>query len=81
MYKYNAEYWNNAKLIKTDMKPYADFENSPWADDEEKAKFQFSDVRCDDGMPMFATDFEAERFTSVKLSFTALGCIDIYING
>ena len=81
MYKYDAKYWNNAKLIKTDMKPYADFGNSPWCDDEEKAKFQFSDVRCDDGMPMFATDFEVDSFSTAELSFTALGCVDIYING
>ena len=81
MFKYDCAYWNDAKLIKTDMKPYADFENSPWKDDDEKALFQFSDVSCDDGMPMFATDFECETFSCVKLSFTALGCIDIYING
>ena len=81
MFKYDSAYWNNAKFIKTDMKPYADFDNSPWADDEEKAKFQFSDVSCDDGMPMFVTDFAATASSSVKLSFTSLGCIDIYING
>ena len=81
MYKYDSTYWNNAKLIATQMKPYADFENSPWCDDAEKAKFQFSDVRCDDGMPMFVTDFDVESFSTAKLSFTALGCVDIYING
>ena len=81
MYKYDANYWNNAKLIFTEMKPYADFEDSPWADDSERAQFQFSDVRADDGMPMFVADFKATAGSEVKLSFTALGCIDIFING
>ena len=81
MYKYDSIYWNNAKLIKTDMKVYADFGVSPWKDDDEKAKFQLEDVRCDDGMPMFATDFTVDSFSTAKLSFTALGCIDIYVNG
>lgn len=81
MYKYDANYWNNAKFIFTEMKLYADFENSPWADDSERAQFQFSDVRADDGMPMFVADFKATADSEVNLSFTALGCIDIYING
>ncbi len=81
MFKYDSVYWNNAKFIKTDMKPYADFENSPWSNDEDKVLYQFSDVRCDDGMPMFVTDFKLENPHSVKLSFTALGCIDIFVNG
>lgn len=81
MYKYDSVYWNNAEFIKTDMKLYADFANSPWSNDEEKEKYQFSDVRCDDGMPMFAKDFCLENYDSVRLSFAALGCIDIFING
>ncbi|MBR5262969.1 MAG: family 78 glycoside hydrolase catalytic domain [Clostridia bacterium] len=81
MFKYDSAYWNNAKFIKTDMKPYADFDNSPWADDEEKAKFQFSDVSCDDGMPMFVKDFSLDNPSCVKLAFAALGCIDIFVNG
>ena len=81
MFKYDAGYWNNANFIFTEMKPYADFENSPWKDDDEKALFQFSDVSADDGMPMFAADFDATDKSSVTLSFTALGCVDIYING
>lgn len=81
MFKYDSVYWNDAKFIKTDMKPYADFENSPWANDEERETYQFSDVRCDDGMPMFVSDFILDNPQSVKLAFTALGCVDIFING
>lgn len=81
MYKYDSVYWNDAQFIKTDMKPYADFETSPWANDEEKEKYQFSDVRCDNGMPMFVKDFTLENCQCVKLAFTALGCIDVFING
>ncbi len=81
MYKYDKSYWHNAKPIKTDMKPYADFVNSPWGSEYNKVVYQFSDLRCDDGMPMFASNFEVKDISDVKLSFTALGCIDVFING
>ncbi len=81
MYKYDIDYWHGAKLIKTNMKLYTDLVNSPWGSEIDKVNYQFSDLRCDDGMPMFAADFELEKAESVRLSFTALGCVDVFING
>ncbi len=81
MYKYDSNYWHGAKLIKTDMKLYADFAGSPWGSEQDKVAYQFSDVRCDNGMPMLATDFEPKNLVGVKLIFTALGCVDVFING
>ncbi len=81
MYKYDSNYWNNAKLIKTDMKLYYDVENSPWGSEIDRVAYQFSDVQSGDGMPMFLSDFEVTDASDVKLAFTALGCVDIFING
>ncbi len=80
MYKYDSNYWQGAKLIKTDMKLYFGFEDSPWSSEIDRVNYQFSDVRCDNGMPMFASDFELSDTEGVKLIFTALGCVDVFIN-
>ncbi len=81
MYKYDSNYWHSASFIKTDMMLYANFDKVPWSNEQDKVAYQFSDVRCDDGMPMFVSDFNIENSANVKLIFTALGCVDIFING
>lgn len=80
MFKYDNALWNNAKFIKTDYKNYFQFGVSPWGK-ERPLFYQHKELDICDGLPMFIKDFELKDIQSAKLTFTALGCVDAYLNG
>ena len=80
MYKYDAALWNNAKFICTDFKNYFEFGVKPWGEKRPKL-YQHTDLKPCDGLPLFVKDFELKNPKGAKLTVTALGCFDVFING
>jgi alpha-L-rhamnosidase len=78
--KYDNKLWHDARLIYTEYPLYFDPNENPW--DSGKGYFiQHEDLKPWKGMPVFIKDFNMKKPESGKLLFTALGCIDIWING
>lgn len=80
MYKYDAQVWKNAKFICTDFTNYFDLKKNPWGEKRDRL-YQHTDLKACDGLPMFAKDFELKNPKKAELVFTALGCVDVFING
>lgn len=75
-----SDFFSSAKFITTEFKNYFPFKEVPWG--IKKAKlYQHNDLISWNGLPMFAKDFDVDGTADCKLYFTALGCIDFYING
>lgn len=79
MYKYDSALWHDAALISTEFENYFDFK-SPWGQERPKL-YQHTDLKACNGLPMFVKDFELSEPSEAKLIFTALGCVDAYLNG
>ena len=71
--------WNNAKFIYTEFENYFDPENA-WGRNVPRL-FQHNEIVDNDGLPMFVSDFEISNGSKTELIFSALGIVDIYING
>ena len=71
--------WNNAKFIYTEFENYFDPENA-WGRNVPRL-FQHNEIVDNDGLPMFVSDFEISNGGKTELIFSALGIVDIYING
>lgn len=72
--------WNGAKLICTDFRNYFDATKRPWGG-RVPYVYQHSEIVDNDGLPMFLNDFEISETEKTELIFSALGIVDIYING
>ena len=72
--------WNNAKFIYTDFKPHFDPYAKPWGARRARL-YQHLELTDNNGLPMFVSDFEVCGSGKTELVFTALGVVDIYING
>lgn len=69
----------NARFINTEYEPYF-AAGSPWGVKKPRL-YQHTDLLPSDGLPMFATDFEIKQVKNPVIYYSALGCVDIYING
>ncbi|MDD6275998.1 MAG: family 78 glycoside hydrolase catalytic domain, partial [Clostridia bacterium] len=80
--KYNEAIWHKAKFIYTDFEGYQVGNEKVWeVPSEDFIKLQHMDFPSWVGTPTFIKDFELGDFKCAKLLISALGCIDIYING
>ena len=70
----------NAIFITTDYTPYFSSAASVWSV-RRPPLYQHTDLFPQDGLPMFAADFTIKKIDNAKIIFSALGCVDIYING
>ena len=75
-----TDVFSNAKFIVTDFENYFSAKNSPWGQRKPRL-YQHTDLIAWKGLPMFAKDFCVEKVAESRIYFTALGCIDIFING
>ncbi len=72
--------FNNAKFITAKFENYCDTSMSAWAQ-KRPALYQHTDLISWNGLPMFAKDFTVDEVSDSVLYFTALGCVDVFING
>ena len=72
--------WNNAKFIYTEFRNYFDASKNPWG-----SRVPYVNQHCEivdnNGLPMFWSDFDIVNDAKTELIFSALGIVDIYING
>lgn len=72
--------WNNAKFIYTEYRNYFDASKNPWG-----SRIPYVNQHCEivdnNGLPMFWSDFDIVNDAKTELIFSALGIVDIYING
>lgn len=80
MYKYDNELWCGAALIDTEFNNYFDFFKRAWGEKRPRL-YQHNELPIGDGLPIFIKDFTVASPNSAELVFTALGCVQIYING
>ncbi len=72
--------FQNAKFITTEFTPYFASSTSPW--NKKRTKYyQHNDLVEWNGLPMFVRDFDVDDTKNAKIYFTALGCVEIFING
>ncbi len=71
---------NTAKFIYTDFKNYYNPKLSPWGERKPRL-YQHMEIVDNGGLPMFTSDFEVSGEGKTELVFSALGIVDIYING
>ena len=71
--------FKKAKLITTDFDPRQGNKYSPWGK-KRPLLYQHTDLVFGDGLSMFLGDFDAKA-GECKLRFSALGVVEIYING
>ena len=72
--------WNNAKFITTEFEPYFDCKCNVWGRNSD-SHAQHLDLNPWKGLPVFVRNFKIGKPENAKIIFTALGCIDMYING
>lgn len=72
--------WNGAKLITTEFEQYFDCKCNAWGGNRDSLA-QHLDLKAWKGLPVFVKDFEIGKPENAKIIFSALGCIDMYING
>ncbi|MCR5151116.1 MAG: glycoside hydrolase family 78 protein [Clostridiales bacterium] len=75
-----TEIFKNAKFITTDFTQYFSSGNSPWGQ-ARPPYYQHNDLVRWKGLPMFTKDFEVDNTDGAVMAFTALGCVEIFING
>lgn len=79
---YDSTLWHGAQFIFSDYPLFYDPKKSPWADIPKISPLnQHKDIEPLGGLPMFAKDFEVNGKKSARLVFSALGCIDVWLNG
>ncbi len=72
--------FDNAKFIYTEFDNYFDPKEKAWGVPRPRL-YQHTEIAEGDGLPMFASDFEIGSDGKTELFFSALGIVDIYING
>ena len=75
-----SEFFESAKFITTEYHGYYRFDDLPWSVKKPRL-YQHQDLVEWRGLPMFVKDFEVADPSDAEIFFTALGCIDIYLNG
>ncbi len=75
-----SAFLSEAKFITTEFENYFSSKNLPWGQKKPKL-YQHADIISWKGLPMFLKDFEIKKAENVTVSYTALGCVDIFING
>lgn len=75
-----SDFFSSAKFITTEFENYFSSKNLPWGQKKPRL-YQHTDLISWKGLPMFIKDFEIEKVENTVLYFTALGCVDIFING
>lgn len=78
---YDKTLWHNAEFIYTKFPPYFDPKESFWKSEEKPAVRQHRDFEPGKGLPVFFTEFEAVNPSKGRLLLSALGCVDVWING
>ena len=73
-------FFETAKFITTEFENYFSSKNLPWGQKKPRL-YQHTDLISWKGLPMFVKDFDIESTDGAKLYFTALGCVDIFLNG
>lgn len=71
---------NDAKFIYTDFNPHFDPKALAW-NIKKPRLYQHTELIDWIGLPMFAKDFELNSTENIVLSYSALGIVEIYING
>lgn len=69
-----------ARFITTEYHPYFGRQTTPWGEKRPRL-YQHTDLAEWKGLPMFVRDFTITDTADASLSFTSLGCSDIFING
>lgn len=72
--------FGKAQFITTDFHNYTDPKTGPWFGSDNPF-VQHNELLSWAGLPVFICDFDLESTEDCTLKFSALGCIDIYING
>ena len=72
-------YFKNAKFLTTDFVPFSKRGNA-WGE-HRPALYQHTELVPCDGIPFYFKDFEIKKVEKSAIYFTALGCVDVYING
>jgi len=75
-----SDIFNSAKFITTEYYNYFPYNDLPWGTPKPPL-YQHTDLVSWKGLPMFVKDFDVEKAEGSEIYFTALGCIDLYING
>ena len=76
------KFFDTADFITTDFINYTAAVDSVWSEMRERDRlFQHTDLPCSNGLPMFTQNFEVAKTEGTKIIFSALGCINIFING
>lgn len=75
-----SDLFSTAKFITTEFENYFSSKNSPWGQAKPRL-YQHTDLVAWKGLPMFVKDFDIDCADGAKVIFTALGCVDIFING
>ena len=72
--------FERAKFIRnSDYEPYFDIDSSNWI--KRSRLYQHTDLISDDGLSVFIKDFIIGSTEDTYLYFSALGCVDVFING
>ncbi|MBQ7595544.1 MAG: family 78 glycoside hydrolase catalytic domain, partial [Clostridia bacterium] len=72
--------FRNAKFItNSDYSPHFDLDASNWI--RRPRLYQHTDLVSDDGLPVFIKDFKLKSTENTTIYFSALGCVDVFING
>ena len=74
-----TNYFRNAKFITTDFVPFSKRTNA-WGE-HRPALYQHTELVPEGGIPFYFKDFEIKKAGKSVIYFTALGCVDVYING
>ena len=72
--------FSSAAFITAKFENYFGQKNSPWGQ-KKPALYQHTDLVDWIGLPVFIKDFDLKKTENTKLYFSALGCVEIYING
>ncbi len=67
-------------VTNKDYESYAASKQSPWGIYKSRL-YQHGDIRVCGGLPMYAADFEIDEVKNAEIVYSALGCVDVYING
>lgn len=71
---------DDVKFIYTDFKPHFDSSANAWHAKRTRLQQHLEIVEWK-GLPMYVKDFELESAADVKLLYSALGIVEMYING
>lgn len=80
MRKYDSTLWGEAKFITEPFDFYGKNGKNPWQFGW-GAEDQFADIPVGPGLPMLRRTFTAHKGDKGTLRFSALGCVELYLNG